>query len=286
MEENGNRRLTNLTELWWSEEKESLLELNGYSCGSDYERLRALCLCLARAGSARLGEAKRELALLGLPDADLTDPRGLWRRGVALLEECPVTAEERQALLQRLPVRTSPSADETVPPCIPCAEFPLEESFGALHWEEWQTRAQAVLSEKEGRSPVLHLPVSHRAVKPDLYHVSRHLSGEEPNSGLWRCQTFIFLLRYCRERGIRAVVRAECSPEEVLQMLEVTRRFTALPDLILSSPFLWGREAFLRLCRAVSEGREGKANGIPPVLTDRALPFLPPNLRVALEPSL
>ncbi len=285
MEMLAGGRPTNLTELWWSEEKQALLELNGFSGGSDYELLRDFCQCLSRAeGSHWEWQCRQELVRLGLADADLRNPRELWNRSVDRLEAHPLTAEEGAALLRlehSYGSGTSVSQAASVP--LICAIPFSEGQTDASCWEEWRERAETFLEKREERVPLLLLPTDHQTRKPDLYHVNRHLLGEERSNDLWRCQMAVFLLRYCRRQGIRAALDVHCSASRLFELLDMAERFTPLPDLILSADVPTDRAEILSLCRRILAGRERNSRGTPPVLFAKPHPFLPSNLMVRLS---
>ena len=268
-----NQTVTNLTELWWSEDKQWVLEENGFTRdGSDYEIFRDFCECIRRMpNSPEAWRSRQQLkALFGLdPESARWHPPLIWRETAEQLLAHPTTRAQAQRILTRIEKTTVPPPREHDPQRgIKGFPVPLSDrTIHADHWEAWEAQALEFCDcvYEKGKHVMLSLPRSFHVEKPDLYHVNRHLSRVDRNDNLWKNQMAIFLLRFCSQRGIPAVLDCGCRWGEVESLLRMAVKFTPLPNLIWAPRRTLSRVGFQAVVRAVLQGRGGDVEGIPPV---------------------
>lgn len=255
---------TNLTELWWDEEKETVLALNGFRArGSDFERFRSFCVCMERMGECRI---KRDAeAWLSMRFG------GRWVLNSATCNRVWTLTADRLTLPEDLwsPIPTvweeSPRNGDASRPAFSVRSTEALPSF-ANGWKAWEEDFSNWFAEtvKRNQIPLLRLSNNCAWKKPDLYHVERHLSGMERDDRIWESQAAVQLLGQCRRNGIRLAV-ACADGAALLALLKGAERFTPLPRMVWLTEGQSLREELGAISKQILKHWQGEDDGIPPV---------------------
>ena len=266
---------SNLTDLWWDEDKQSLINLYGMTTGenterlSDYDKFRVLC---------------RMMPML--------DGHPVRRRCADFLKtnfQCDLTMNDEncdaiwQTTAQTLLLHPKCGADlidspigllwecETRPTNLPkmirpilCAERLM--NLCAPDWNTWKTLANEELDafETSGCNRVLvHFADDFCFEKPNLYRVEQILKMSEKTverCDLLLCQVVRFLCEACAARGWTLQFEIGNCVNDVLLLLHYAEQSVGLPKL------LWSTKEGPTRDRMLAFGYQMHKNPIQPLL--------------------
>ena len=268
----GDLPITNLTQVWWNEEKSDLLAWNGfYECGSDYDLLQKLITCVRRDPTCVTANQIRGewQALFGAElSFDAASCGELWRYAAQSLFQAPLTKKQiREACQKAVPIKREGDFS-VVDNRLPASTVSIHAlTFPQKSWKEWSACALEWLRARveDGAVPSLKLPVDFCPIKPNLYRVERILSGQESNRDLWLSQLAFFLFSFCEKKQIRPVLLLECEWQSGLSLLKDLSALTRFPNLLIESNGLPNRHTWNEICRTVLKNRGESKEGEPPV---------------------
>ncbi|MBQ9761271.1 MAG: hypothetical protein IJW16_07985, partial [Clostridia bacterium] len=219
-----SRSATNLTQLWWDAEKESLIGLwcvdkgiRRTSC-SDYDRHRILCSMMSQLTGHPVKRHCRDFLQMHFScDLPVNEENcdEIWRitADALMRESCSVRdiLDTDVRLLWK---------EHTPPPggIIPVLDAELLFSLDCNDWDTWQDAARAVLDRFTAHGCSLayfSVGSSCPFVKPDLYHVVQALKNKKRSVeeyALLRTQILRFLCEECQKREWALVLNGSTLP--------------------------------------------------------------------------
>ena len=240
--------------------------------------------------SVQMARSREQLRVLfGCQQAPLPENCGMiWRHTAEVqLRELYTRA---QACEIRAPADREPVSHRADLPCVSgivwLHALPLPSCLRT--WQNWEKSADAALEQRLAPESAVGvvLPADFQPHKPDLYHVNRVLTGEEPNESLWLSQLVRFLCGFCCKRNLRLLLKTDCSVDRLSALPRAVSRQTGLPDLIWMPADSGQWNALLVLAELVMASRGECRKGIPPVLfayTDRVGDSIPQSLCVRVN---
>ena len=239
----------NITEMLWSDELQGLLRICGAQereigdVASDYEKLCALArsmpLLKGHPITARVTAILRDCFAITKPlSADTCEE--IWR----------VSGE---ALLQNPISQITLATDGDV--SLPTAEdlfqrFKQSSAFSALLFartrakslDVWMREIESMLYDavRSGCKMLFFgLPEAFEDRKPSIYHVNMTLHRGVQGKGdldLLYAQLVRILAQVCQKYELALLLRVECHPDEVINLLSRVEREVGLPHIIWSTP--------------------------------------------------
>ena len=144
----------------------------------------------------------------------------IWKRTASILSECSKTISDAKKAKEELSIPVwepfAPADSEA---------FRILPEQKATDYAEWSRIQKAEV----GSRMRFDLPEGFHAESPDLYHVNRHLSGEEPNENLWICQKVRFLCETCSATGGELLFHTPCATEELPRLLRMLASQVSIP---------------------------------------------------------
>ena len=260
----GNDRLfqnaSNLTELWWDEDKQNLLNLVGMTTGeqierfSDYEKFRALCRLMPMLDGHPIKHRCKDFLTryfacdLPMDEANCDE---IWQmtaqelllhpRCVADLVDSPV------GLLWEVDARPK-NLPKSIRPIL-CAERLM--SLSAPDWRTWIDFANDELDAFAtcGCDRVyIRFCDDFRFETPNLYRVEQTLKALDKKGkicDLLLCQVVRFLCEACAARGWSLQIEVEDCADEVLLLLNYAEQAVGLPRIVWSTANAKTRDGML-----------------------------------------
>lgn len=242
-----DRRVTNLTELWWDDEKEKLLNLwcslhESLSADlSDYEKFRALCEMMPSLNGHPVRRHCRDFLRTHFAcemSLDLQNCDAIWRLTSEALLMTPKTCKSLLPADAQLLCSDERSIDCCEAPIFDACRF---QSYEATDWGVWKEQADQDLTRfsKHGCNRIfLTLPHGFVFQKPDVYHVELALKKKhktEEDMCLLLSQTVRYACEACLLRGWSLTVRIADCGDGAVRLFEYVEKRIGLPKILWST---------------------------------------------------